>query len=139
MYINACPKELLTHHPSITPPTPPPPPSLPPSPPHSPPPNPIPIPIPPHQVKADYDWGEARLDAIEQLAGTKELPLVYVGGQLVGGPERECFFGFGFWLWFCFLNFVRPPSADQPTNHRVAHSECAAHPTELNATLILTD
>jgi hypothetical protein len=41
-------------------------------------------------VKADYDWGEARLDAIEQLAGTKELPLVYVGGQLIGGPEREC-------------------------------------------------
>ena len=41
------------------------------------------------QVKADYDWGEARLDAIEQLTGTKELPLVYVGGQLIGGPESK--------------------------------------------------
>lgn len=38
-------------------------------------------------MKADYDWGEARLDAIEQLTGTKELPLVYVNGQLIGGPE----------------------------------------------------
>ena len=100
-----------------------------------------------HQVKAEYDWGEARLEAIEELTGSKvrhpptrppthppthlphppphsnpvrllhpsplmyhstsfephvlpptthpptsptiqELPLVYVGGQLIGGAEK---------------------------------------------------
>ena len=44
------------------------------------------------KVKADYDWAEARLDAIQQLTGSKDLPLVYVGGQLIGGPDSKYYY-----------------------------------------------
>lgn len=40
------------------------------------------------KVKASYDWGEARLQAIQELTGSSELPLVFVDGKLIGGPEK---------------------------------------------------
>jgi glutaredoxin len=41
------------------------------------------------KIKSAYDWGEARLEAIEQLTGTRELPVVYVNGTYIGGAESK--------------------------------------------------
>merc|ERR1711943_45547 len=39
------------------------------------------------KVKADYDWKEARVDALELVTGSRDLPQVFVEGEFFGGLE----------------------------------------------------
>jgi glutaredoxin len=36
------------------------------------------------KVKADYDWKEARVDALELVTGSRALPQVFIGGNFFG-------------------------------------------------------
>jgi len=39
------------------------------------------------KVKADYDWKEARVDALELVTGSRDLPQVFIGGQFFGNID----------------------------------------------------
>jgi len=39
------------------------------------------------KVKADYDWKEARVDALELVTGSRDLPQVFVGGKFFGDMD----------------------------------------------------
>lgn len=39
------------------------------------------------KVKADYDWKEARVDALELVTGSRDLPQVFIGGEFFGNID----------------------------------------------------